>query len=294
LPRHCIIFENKDRAMPNTHYYLIEQALQFIEEQHLQQPGLDEIAAHLDVSPFHLQRVFSEWVGISPKRFLQFLTARHARELLRHSRSVLDATYDSGLSSPGRLHDLFVQIDAVTPGEYKKMGAGMTITCGAADSPFGPALLALTNRGICYLGFGDADELMADVSSRYPLARLLRNDQATADIHKSIFEREKAQPLPLFIKGTNFQIKVWEALLKIPEGCVASYSDIAKMIGRPGASRAVGSAVGANPVSYLIPCHRVIREMGLFGDYHWGSTRKKALLLYESEHAGAGKEKLAG
>lgn len=281
----------------NPHYPLIEQALTYIEEKFKEQPSLEKIAAHLAVSPFHLQRVFKEWVGISPKRFLQFLTIDHARQLLQESQSVLDATFESGLSSPGRIHDLFINIDAVTPGEYKALGSGLQIDYATFDSPFGKCALAATKRGLCFMGFYSEDnfsDFKPDMTGRFPLANFSENSTALLPYFNTIFNRDSApEKLNLFVHGTNFQVKVWEALIRIPEGMVCSYQDIARFIGQPKASRAVGSAVGANPISYLIPCHRVIQSMGVFGNYHWGSARKKAMLLWESQKAELRKEQLA-
>ena len=275
----------------NKEYPVIEKAIQYIEKQFRSQPELEDIAEHLHISPFHLQRTFKEWVGISPKRFLQFLTIDYARQLLKESRSVLDASYESGLSSPARMHDLFISIDAVTPGEFKKMGDGLEIYYGFHSSPFGPCLIAVTQRGLCFMGFYNdlvSDEFMRDMQDRFPRARFIEDTQRTIPYYNTIFRKEADnKKLTLFLKGTNFQIKVWEALLKIPEGHVCSYSDISKIIGNPKANQAVGNAVGANPVSYLIPCHRVIQNMGIIGNYHWGSTRKKAMLLWEAEHSKA-------
>jgi len=268
-------------------YPVIEQALLYIEDNFKSQPELDDIADHLKISPFHLQRTFKDWVGISPKRVLQFLTIDHARKLLKESRSVLDATFESGLSSPGRMHDLFINIDAVTPGEFKALGNGLEIEYGIHESQFGKCAIAVTHRGLCFMGFySDLFNLKfkEDMTSRFPEATFKENLSATQPYYDTIFTPNTApKKLTLFLKGTNFQIKVWEALLKIPSGNVCSYSDISKIIGKPKANQAVGSAVGSNPISYLIPCHRVIQNMGVFGQYHWGSTRKKAMLIWESE-----------
>jgi len=269
-------------------YLRIEEAIRYLEENFRDQPGLDDLAQHLHTSPFHLQRLFRRWVGISPKRFLQFLTIDYAKKLLEESRSVLDSTYEAGLSSPGRLHDLFVNIDAVTPGEFKSKGEGLQIYYGFHDSPFGTCLLAVTDRGICGMSFHDPSNLeagLAELGERWRNSQLVDAPQQTRAFFERIFSgsgSDEGMPLNLFLKGTNFQIKVWEALMRIPSGLVCSYEDIARQIGNPGAVRAVGSAVGANPISYLIPCHRVIRKMGSFGDYHWGSARKKAILGWEA------------
>ena len=268
-------------------YPIIEKAIQYIEKNFQSQPELEEIASHLNISPFHLQRTFKEWVGISPKRFLQFLTIDYARQLLQDSRSILDATFESGLSSPARMHDLFISVDAITPGEYKKLGQGLQISWGIHSSPFGPCVIAVTQRGLCFMGFYSDilnKDFMDDMKSRFPQARFVENSQETFPYFEAIFNKNASKKrLTLFLKGTNFQIKVWEALLKIPEGRVCSYSDISNIIGSPAANQAVGNAVGANHISYLIPCHRVIRNMGIIGNYHWGSARKKAMLLWESE-----------
>jgi AraC family transcriptional regulator, regulatory protein of adaptative response / methylated-DNA-[protein]-cysteine methyltransferase len=269
-------------------YIRIEKAIQYLEANHLEQPDLDSLAGHLGLSPFHFQRLFKRWCGISPKRFLQFLTTQYAKQLLEESRSLLDVTFESGLSSPGRLHDLFVSVEAVTPGQYKQKGAGLVISYGIHPSPFGDCLIAVTERGVCGLSFiGPAtkEETRLDLASRWPGARLIYNPKATLPVFENIFpdnSENGERKITLFLSGTNFQIKVWEALLRIPPGFLASYEDIARLIGQENATRAVGSAVGANPISYIIPCHRVIRKVGLFGDYHWGAARKKAIIGWEA------------
>ncbi|MGD9899922.1 MAG: methylated-DNA--[protein]-cysteine S-methyltransferase [Calditrichaceae bacterium] len=270
----------------SSHYNLIEKAILYLDDHFREQPGLEELSAGLGVSSFHLQKVFKQWVGISPKRFLQFLTIDHARKVLADSRSVLDAAYDSGLSGPGRLHDLFISIDAVTPGEYKIKGAGLKINYGFHESPFGCCLIAVTGRGICGLSFHDESgrkDGLETLRKNWPDAELIENSETTSDYYHKIF-LHNADPvsLKLFVKGTNFQLKVWEALLKIPAGALASYDDIARNIGHPSSSRAVGNAVGSNPVSFIIPCHRVIHKMGRIGNYHWGAARKKAILGWEA------------
>jgi AraC family transcriptional regulator of adaptative response/methylated-DNA-[protein]-cysteine methyltransferase len=266
-------------------YRLIEQAIRFIETNARRQPELDEVAAAVGLSEFHFQRLFTRWAGISPKRFLQFLTKENAKELLAQSENLLDTTHQVGLSSLGRLHDLFVSTEAVTPGEYKSHGAGVTIRYGIHASPFGPCLVATTERGICHLGFvqtseGDAiDNLVADWSR----AKMVEDYKSTAKLVEPIFDWSKRgrESLRLHLRGTNFQIKVWEALLQIPQGTVTTYEQIAARIGKPSALRAVGTAVGHNPVAVLIPCHRVLRKDGEFGNYRYGSARKKALLVRE-------------
>ena len=281
------------------HYQLIEQAIQYIETNVQRQPELDEIASAIGMSEYHFQRLFTRWAGISPKRFMQFLTKEHAKELLAQSENLLDTTHQVGLSSLGRLHDLFVNAEAVTPGEYKSRGAGLTILYGLHLTPFGKCLIATTERGICHLGFvqtseGNAiDNLVAD----WKQAKMIEDYKTTAPLITRIFPDtstrlsaapktgsafdEADQSLKLHLRGTNFQIKVWEALLNIPTGTVATYEHIAAQIGNPKAIRAVGTAVGHNPIAVLIPCHRVIRKSGEFGNYRYGVARKKALLARE-------------
>jgi AraC family transcriptional regulator, regulatory protein of adaptative response / methylated-DNA-[protein]-cysteine methyltransferase len=268
-------------------YIRIEKAIRYLESNYREQPSLDDLARHLGLSPFHFQRLFRRWVGISPKRFLQFLTVEYAKGLLDESRSVLDVTYESGLSSPGRLHDLFVTIEAMTPGEFKNRGQGLVIYWGIHQSPFGDCLLAVTDRGICGLAFVDRNQraVLMDLKSRWPNAEFIEKPSMTKKIADSIFKIEKADsssPIKLLLLGTNFQLKVWEALIRIPSGHLCSYEDVAKMAGSENAIRAAASAVAANPISYLIPCHRVIQKMGVFGNYHWGATRKKAIIAFEA------------
>jgi len=269
-------------------YQRIEKAIQFLGANYRQQPSLDDIARSVKLSEFHFQRLFRRWAGISPKRFVQFLTLEHAKKILEDSRSVLDAAYDSGLSGPSRLHDLFVSVEAMTPGEFKAKGAGLKIDYGYHPSPFGECFLAVTGRGICGLGFvGEPGRTQAlkDFKRRWPAATFYEDERRTQAYAGRIFastKRRGAQPVKLYLMGTNFQIKVWEALLRIPPGSLVCYEDLARQIGNPSASRAVGSAVGRNPISFLIPCHRTIRKMGMMGGYHWGITRKKAMLAWEA------------
>ena len=242
----------------------------------------------MHLSEFHFQRLFRRWAGISPKRFIQFLTLEHAKKLLGGSHSVLDATYDAGLSSPGRLHDLFVNIEAMTPGEFKAQGAGLRISYGFHPSPFGECLLAVTERGICGLGFIDAGgraQILRDFQARWPEAHWEENARLTQPYIRRIFGGEKRngnRPITLVLHGTNFQIKVWEALLRIPMGSVVPYEDLATTVCSARAARAVGGAVGKNPIAFLIPCHRVIRKAGGIGGYHWGAARKRAMLAWEA------------
>jgi AraC family transcriptional regulator of adaptative response/methylated-DNA-[protein]-cysteine methyltransferase len=285
----------EDYAQLSEDYDRIEQAILFLESNYQAQPGLSEVAASVHLSEYHFQRLFTRWVGISPKRFLQFLTKEHAKQLLAQCENVLDTAYESGLSSPSRLHDLFVATEAVTPGEFKSRGEGMLITYGFHPTPFGESLLALTERGICDFIFverGDRHRALALLKSRWQRANLRQDERQTQVIVRRIFSAlgrieavpvsgNVGRPLSLYLCGTNFQIKVWEALLRIPLGAVVSYDDIAVHLGMPGAARAVGNAVASNPIPVLIPCHRVIRKVGDFGNYRYGAARKKALLGWE-------------
>lgn len=269
-------------------YRRIEQAILFVEKNFRRQPSLDEIARSVYLSEHHFQRLFSRWVGISPKRFLQFLTKEYAKKLLEQSSNLLDVTYEAGLSSPGRLHDLFVACEAVTPGEFKGEGEGVNIAYGFHDTPFGECLLARTERGICGLYFvknENRKQALGYLKANWPKAELREAPAATAPFIQHIFApagKNRMAPLHLFIKGTNFQIKVWEALLRIPMGGMVSYEDIAAHLGMPKASRAVGNAVAKNPVSFIIPCHRVVRKVGETGNYLGGPLRKKAILAWEA------------
>lgn len=263
-------------------YRLVERAIGYLEANFIRQPSLAEVAAAVNLSEHHFHRLFRRWAGISPKRFLQFLTLEYAKELLQESRALLEVTYEAGLSGPGRLHDLFVTLEAVTPGEYRRRGDGLTIEYGVHPSPFGYCLLAATERGICALHFvddGDPSAALAELRHTWPGARLVESPESTGRLAEAAFSGDV--PLALFVKGTNFQVQVWRALLSIPPGHVLSYEDVAGMIGRPTASRAVGNAVGSNPVGYLIPCHRVIRKTGRFGHYGGGPLRKRAMLGWE-------------
>ncbi len=272
------------------HYQLIEQAIQYIEANVNRQPELDEIASAVGLSEYHFQRMFTRWAGISPKRFVQFLTKEHAKDLLAESENLLETTYQVGLSSLGRLHDLFVSTEAVTPGEFKSRGAGLTIHYGLHHTPFGKCLIAKTERGICHLGFVQTSERNAidDLVSDWKQAKMIEDYKTTAPLAARIFlvqppadNRQPDSPLKLYLRGTNFQIKVWEALLNIPSGAVTTYEKIAAQIGSPHALRAVGTAVGHNPIAMLIPCHRVIRKNGDFGKYRYGAARKIAILAHE-------------
>ncbi|MCQ3938527.1 MAG: 6-O-methylguanine DNA methyltransferase [Chloroflexi bacterium] len=282
----------ENQLEPLQHYRLIEQAIQYIEANVKRQPDLEEIASAVGLSEYHFQRLFTRWAGISPKRFMQFLTREHAKELLGRSENLLETTHQVGLSSLGRLHDLFVTTEAVTPGEYKSQGTGLTIRYGIHPTPFGKCLIGTTERGICHLAFVDGSEGNAvdNLVAHWKEAKMTEDYKATAPLVNRIFLDPQAgspgsnKPNPalnLHLRGTNFQIKVWEALLNIPLGAVTTYERIAAQIGNPHAVRAVGSAVGDNPIAYLIPCHRVIRKSGEFGNYLYGSARKKAILVKE-------------
>jgi AraC family transcriptional regulator of adaptative response/methylated-DNA-[protein]-cysteine methyltransferase len=268
-------------------YQRVERAIRYLEDHYQEQPSLEQVAATIGLSEYHFQRLFARWVGISPKRFLQYLTKEHAKALLESSSSVLDATYESGLSSPGRLHDLFVTCEAVTPGEYKSHGEGLAISYGFHPSPFGECMLAVTDRGICGLAFCENDnrqKALADLRARWRKARLQEDPMRTSKTLEQVFENRTSEDpldLHLLLNGTNFQIKVWEALLRIPPGRLVSYEEIAVYMGMPKAARAVSRAVATNPIAYIIPCHRVIRKMGNFGGYRWGAARKKAILGWE-------------
>ncbi|HUL92924.1 MAG TPA: bifunctional helix-turn-helix domain-containing protein/methylated-DNA--[protein]-cysteine S-methyltransferase [Burkholderiales bacterium] len=267
-------------------YRTVEQAIEYLQDNAREQPRLADVAARVGLSEFHFQRRFSEWAGISPKRFLQYLTKEYAKEALRNHEDVLGAAYAAGLSSPGRLHDLLVTCEAVSPGEQRSRGEGVAIRYGFHATPFGPCLLATTVRGICRLAFVGPDGNEAEVEKlrrNWPRAQLAHDQDATEELVSSIFDpTNRGKPLHLWVRGSNFQIKVWEALLRIAPGQLASYEHVARAVDRPRASRAVGAAVGANPVAVLIPCHRVIRKAGDFGDYRWGLARKRALVGREA------------
>ena len=271
-------------------YHLVEQAIRFLDGNAGRQPELREVAASVGLSEFHFQRLFQRWAGVSPKRFLQFQTTQEAKRVLAETGDLLDASYDSGLSGPGRLHDLMVSVEAVTPGEYKRKGEGLAISWGVHATPFGPCFLALTSRGVCALDFLEPDsesDALERLRAVWEYARIEHAPETTAGVAARIFAADAKQqaPLALLVKGTNFQIKVWEALLRIPAGRITTYAGLAGSIGRPRAARAVGSAVAANHIAYLIPCHRVIRNTGAFGEYRWGPMRKRILLSRELAQA---------
>jgi AraC family transcriptional regulator of adaptative response/methylated-DNA-[protein]-cysteine methyltransferase len=266
-------------------YLRIEQAIRYLEANYQRQPDLAEIAASVHLSEFHFQRLFTHWVGISPKRYLQFLTKESAKNWLKASASLLEAAYASGLSGPSRLHDLFVTCEAVTPGEFKHKGEGLQITYGIHPSPFGECLLAVTGRGICSLMFvpgKDREASLATFRHDWQQAELSEDPARTRPLLEQVFSSSSERSLPLHLLGTNFQMKVWEALLRIPAGALTTYTAVAQSIGRPTAARAVSNAVAHNPIAYIIPCHRVIRESGEMGGYRYGIPRKRAMLEWET------------
>ncbi|MBX9589644.1 MAG: bifunctional helix-turn-helix domain-containing protein/methylated-DNA--[protein]-cysteine S-methyltransferase [Hyphomonadaceae bacterium] len=272
-------------------YDLIRRAIAFLSETWTEQPSLDRLSQHLGLSPAHCQKLFKRWCGLSPKEFVQAITVDHARHLLGGSASVLDTAYEVGLSGGSRLHDLFVSHEAMTPGDYKRRGQGLEMAYGFHASPFGSALLIATDRGLAGLAFVNEDagqspkDALADMMQRWPRAHYVEKPEATAPHAEVIFNAKhwkREQPVRLVMIGTDFDVRVWETLLKIPMGRAVSYTDIARHIGAPSASRAVGSAVGRNPISFVVPCHRVLRGDGSLGGYHWGLTRKRALIGWET------------
>lgn len=271
---------------PDTDYDRISKAIAFLVARTAAQPSLDEVAAHVGLSPFHFQRVFSRWTGVTPKRFLQVLTVERGKTLLRESVSLLEVSEALGLSSGSRLYDHFVQLEALTPGEFKSAGEGVVIDYGVHATPFGAAFIAETPRGICrlaFLGDGGMDEQLQELRRHWRNALLRENTRATAAKIPVLFGATKSdRPLSLCVAGTNFQVNVWRALLQIPPGALVSYNQIAKAINQPTASRAVGTAIGANPVAVAIPCHRVIQQSGALGGYRWGEIRKHALHAWEA------------
>jgi len=272
-------------------YEVVRQAIAYLSEHWIDQPDLDVLAKHIGLSPAHCQKLFKRWCGLSPKEFLQAITIDNARSLLEDSSSLLDCAHEVGLSGSGRLHDLFVDHIAMTPGDYKRRGEGLEIAYGFHMSPFGDALVMATDRGIAGMAFVNEDigqtraEALDDMRRRWPNAVYNERPEATAPYADQVFDPAKwsrEQPVRLVLIGTDFEVRVWESLLKIPMGRAVSYTDIARHIGKPTASRAVGSAVGRNPISFVVPCHRVLRADGSLGGYHWGLTRKRALIGWET------------
>jgi AraC family transcriptional regulator of adaptative response/methylated-DNA-[protein]-cysteine methyltransferase len=279
-------------------YERIAGVIRYLDESHTDQPDLATLARRVGLSQHHFHRLFTSWAGITPKDFLQCLTLTYARELLRQGKSVLDAALDTGLSGPSRLHDLCISLEAASPGEVKSGGEGWTLTVGFADSPFGNCLLAESHRGVCHLSFvdsGDKAAALAEVKAQWPRARFQRDDIAVKQLANRIFERpvvgNSPTPLRAFVRGTPFQARVWRALLQVQHGMLVSYGGLAAAVDQPTAARAVGSAVGQNPLAYLIPCHRVIRETGVLGNYRWGPVRKRAILAWENAPRFAAKTK---
>jgi AraC family transcriptional regulator of adaptative response/methylated-DNA-[protein]-cysteine methyltransferase len=273
-------------------YKRIEQAILYLEKNFQRQPELDEVAAIVHLSPFHFQRIFSEWAGISPKRFLQFLTVDYLKIKLEQSKNLVEVAEQAGLSSQSRVYDLFTTLEAVTPQEYKQHGAGIRVEYGFHETPFGICLIGVTERGICWLSFihtdGDPLHEIELMKQHWHNSIFHQNQELTSSFIDKIFKQLKrpgSEKLHVFVKGTNFQLKVWEALLKIPMGEVTTYQNIASTIQSPRAMQAVGSAVGSNHIAYLIPCHRVIRKDGILGEYRWSSVRKKSIIGWEMARA---------
>jgi AraC family transcriptional regulator of adaptative response/methylated-DNA-[protein]-cysteine methyltransferase len=267
-------------------YERIAKAISYVAQRAKEQPCLEDIAAHVNLSPYHFQRIFCRWAGTTPKRFLQVLTIESGKALLDESHSLLEVTDELGLSSSSRLHDYFVHLEAVTPGEYKNKGKDLLIEYGVHESPFGPLFIAMTKRGVCRAAFLEAeniDALLSELESCWPHASIAKNNTASKALVEAMFGiiPLPERPLSLHIAGTNFQLAVWRALLRIPAGALVSYGQLATAIGQPQSSRAVGNAIAANPVAFLVPCHRVIQQTGALGGYRWGQTRKQMIQLWE-------------
>jgi AraC family transcriptional regulator of adaptative response/methylated-DNA-[protein]-cysteine methyltransferase len=270
--------------MNNLDYYRIEKAINYLQANFKSQPSLEQLAEAAGLSTFHFQKIFKKWAGISPKKFIQFLTIEYAKDKLKQT-NLMNTTYDSGLSSTSRVHELFVNVEAVTPKEFKSLGKDLIIYYGFHNSPFGLCLIAATDRGICNLFFLNENEkvkALNEIKEQWSNATFIEDARKTDKYFKQIFNSNIKEKLNVFVKGTNFQIQVWKALLKIPEGNLTTYENVARAIGSPRALRAVGTAVGSNPISYLIPCHRVINKMGIIGNYRWGSDRKRAMIGWEA------------
>lgn len=266
-------------------YDRIASAITYIQDNFRKQPSLDEVARHISLSPFHFQKLFTQWAGVSPKKFLQFLTIGHAKNMLRAEHATLfDSALEAGLSGTGRLHDLFVSIEGMTPAEFRNGGSSLTINYTFSQTPFGMVIVASTSRGVCYLAFADDEQhAFHHLQQQFPNAEYRKRSDEHQVKALSFFNKEEcSEKLQLHLKGTPFQMKVWEALLKIPMGRISTYLQIAGSISNAKASRAVGSAVGDNPVAFIIPCHRVIRSTGDFGEYHWGPVRKTAIIGWEA------------
>lgn len=272
-------------------YNRIATAIEYIKSNFKAQPELEEIAKKVHVSPAHFQRIFTEWAGTSPKKFLQYISIEHAKKILAETRTTLfDAAFETGLSGTGRLHDLFISIEGMTPAEYKNGGKGLMINYSFAESPFGNLIVASTTKGLCYMAFENNGETgLFHLKNRFPNARFLQKPDLIQQNALLIFQRDRSKlhQVKLHLRGTDFQLKVWEALLKIPMGKLSTYGSVAEQIGRPTASRAVGTAIGNNPVAFLIPCHRVIQSTGIFGGYMWGANRKTAIIGWEAAKTNA-------
>lgn len=277
------------KSQQELNYNRIADAIRFIKNNYRTQPKLEEIAEHINMSPFHFQRMFSEWAGTTPKRFLQYLNIEYAKKILKETHATLfDTACELGLSGTGRLHDLFINIEGMTPGEYKNGGLALNINYSFADTPFGKIIAASTDKGVCHMAFVDEGERRAfdHLRSIFPNAKYVLSPDTKQQHALSVFDRDwnRLEEIKLHLKGTEFQLKVWETLLKIPAGGLATYADLATKSGYNGACRAVGTAVGKNPVAFLIPCHRVIKATGEPGNYHWGKMRKNAIIGWEAAH----------
>ena len=269
-------------------YQRIAKALAYLRAHYREQPDLAEVAGQFGLSESHFQRLFTRWAGISPKRFIQYLTVEHAKAMMAGQSSLLELSADAGLSGPGRLHDLFVNLEGLSPGEYRKQAAGMNISWGQVDTPFGKATLAFTPRGVCHLAFSDDPDPLQKLVGSWPRVILTEKpNQAQKLAHRIFGHAKAAHPVSAWVVGTNFQLQVWRALLGIPSGSVRNYRQVAEQLGRPSAARAVGTAIAANPIGYLIPCHRVLRGTGDIGEYHWGSERKAAMVAWEAAQSHA-------
>ena len=274
------------KEQENINYNRIAEAIGYIKQNFKTQPNLDHVAEKIHLSPYHFQRMFTDWAGVSPKKFLQYISVEYAKTILKDKQVTLfDAAFETGLSGTGRLHDLFIKIEGMTPGEFKNGGENLSINYSYAETPFGDILVASTTKGICYMAFADNEQkALNDLQNHFPNARLKQMVDLIQQNALYIFTHDwaKLHQIKLHLKGTDFQLKVWETLLKIPMGRLSTYGNIAKHIKNPKASRAVGSAIGDNPVAFLIPCHRVIQSSGTFGEYHWGSVRKTAMIGWEA------------
>lgn len=268
-----------------TNFARIAEAIQYLQTHFREQPELHEVAEQAHLSPFHFQRLFTEWAGVSPKKFLQFISLQHAKQMLKNQATLFDTAMEAGLSGTGRLHDLFINIEGMTPGDFKNGGQALTINYNYAQTPFGPVIVASTTKGICHLAFLEDEKQAFDtLHASFPHATFNQQHDILQTNALKIFQQNPTDltQIKLYLRGTPFQIKVWEALLKVPMGVFTTYGNLARHLQNPNASRAVGSAIGDNPVAFIIPCHRVIQSTGNFGQYHWGSLRKTAILGWEA------------